>query len=66
LKSHDAGEDRHNKNLAWIHKANRLDTKHQRMVSSKAPKKKNKKQLLVELERAAIFLEQYGERHQAS
>jgi hypothetical protein len=47
LKSHDAGEDRHNKGVAYVNKAVRKEAEHQRTVSGmrrtnkKWPKKTN-------------------------
>lgn len=33
LKSHDSGEDRHNKGVAYLNKVSRADLEHQRTVS---------------------------------
>ena len=39
LKSHDSGEDRHNKGVALNNKVTRLNLEHQRVVSSRPSKK---------------------------
>jgi len=54
LKSHDSGEDRHNKGVAYENKAVRLAAQHQRTVSgmrrtSKGPKKKTNTLKLLEI-----------------
>lgn len=47
LKSHDSGEDRHNKGTAYLNKVSRQDLQHQRTVSGmrrtskRRPKKSN-------------------------
>lgn len=58
LRSHDAGNDRHNKGVAWSSKQTRLGLEHQKVTSGRKPKKQST--LQQQLEAAANFLDEHG------
>lgn len=43
LKSHDSGEDRHNKGVAFLNKVTRLDTEYKRESGMRGSKKRSNK-----------------------